>query len=387
MNYEYKTQILFIGENMNKKEIKSEMLKHFPYFDNCDPERCCDPLTEVFNRETINKYMKYLIGEGKPFCLFLVDVDNFKYINDGYGHKAGDMILTAVAQFLIETLGTRGVVGRYGGDEFVMVCEGITEYNDVWKVGHDINMSIGNLRVPDLDTPSITITMGVSRFPLDTTDFDELWNLSDKALYRGKTKGRNCFIIYLQSKHQNLELHGKRDMMFSPMYLHAKVFNTLTETKNLSQAIKNQMLFLVSYLMYDHMCIETSSGMKFRIIHSLSKYKDFKPVIYNELANVVDNTGLVHISKVSSLSGSVSDKFMRGLGEQCIVSTLYCSIDAFGKTYGYIRIDMTDTVRIWQNDEMNLIVTTAKAIGLLLHYNKTNIDKLDFGGVEIVGKE
>ncbi len=367
--------------------IREKLIKKFPYFATQDLSHAFDPLTEVFTRDTIKDYIRYLMDNKKPFSLFIADIDNFKYVNDGYGHKAGDGVLYDIAQFLSDMVGDRGVVGRFGGDEFLIVTEGITEYNDVWKIGHDINMNIGNVRFANDALPSITISMGISRYPNDTTDYEDLWNYADKALYRGKMKGRNCFIIYLESKHKNLDLKATRDIAFSPMYLHARVFNTLTETSNLAMAIKNQLLFLVTYHMYDHLCIETPSGMKFQMVHALSKHKDFKSLDFDTFANVVDNSGLAYANKVSSYSSSMSESVINELNEQSVVSAAYCKICAFDKVYGYIRIDMTDTVRIWQNDELNLIVSTARAIGLMLYYNNKTIEELDYGTVETVGKE
>lgn len=367
--------------------IRKSLIDKFPYFATQDLSHAFDPLTEVFTRDTIKGYIQYLMKNSIPFSLFIADVDNFKYVNDGYGHKAGDGVLTSIAQFLSDTVGKRGVVGRYGGDEFLIVCEGTNDYNDVWKIGHEINMTIGNLRFANDALPSVTLSMGVARYPIDTTDYEELWNLADKALYRGKMKGRNCFIIYLESKHKNLDLKAKRDMAFSPMYLHARIFNTLTETSNLAMAIKNQLLFLVTYHMYDHLCIETPSGMKFQMVHMLSKYKNFKSLDYKEFANIVDNSGLAYANKINSYSSSMSEEFINDLKEQSVVSAVYCRIGAFDKEYGYIRIDMTDTVRIWQTDELNLIISTARVIGLMLYYNHKTIEELDYGTVETVGKE
>ncbi len=366
---------------------REKLIKKFPYFATQDFSHAFDPLTDVFTRDVIKGYMQYLIDKKQPFSLFIADIDNFKYVNDGYGHKAGDSVLCSIAQFITDILGDRGVVGRYGGDEFLIISEGITDYNDVWKIGHDINMNIGNLRFADDALPSVTLSMGISRYPIDTKDYEELWNLADKALYRGKMKGRNCFIIYLESKHKNLDLKAKRDVAFSPMYLHAKVFNTLTETSNLGMAIKNQLHFLVTYHMYDHLCIETPSGMRFQLIHALSKHKQFESIDYNELVNIIDNSGLAYASKVSSYSSSMSEEFIKLLKKQSVVSAVYCRIGAFDKVYGYIRIDMTDTVRIWQTEELNLIIETARVIGLLLYYNNKTIEELDYGTVEIVGKE
>ena len=366
---------------------RKELLKRVPWFATQDLEHAFDNLTEVFTRDVVRDYIHHLIDTKVPFSLFMADVDNFKYINDGYGHRAGDEVLSSIAKFLMDSVGDKGIVGRFGGDEFILVCENITDYDAVWEIGHKINMTIGNLKFTNRDMPSVTLSMGVARYPLDTTDYEELWNLTDKALYRGKMKGRNCFIIYLESKHKNLDLKGKRDLAFSPMFLHAKIFSTLTETQNLSMAIKNLLLFLVSYHMFDHLCIETPSGMKFKMIHSLSKHKEFRHINYDELGKIVDNIGLLYANKISGYSSNMSSEFAEDLQGQHVVSTLYCRIEAFGKEYGYIRVDMTDTVRIWQNDELNLVVASARAIGLMLYYNKTTIEELDYGHIETVGKE
>lgn len=366
---------------------REKLIKKFPYFGTQDLSHAFDPLTEVFTRDMMKGYIHHLIDSNTPFSLFIADIDNFKYVNDGFGHKAGDAVLSDIAQFLSDILGERGVVGRYGGDEFLIVSEGIVEYSDVWKIGHDINMNIGNLRFSDDALPSVTLSMGIARYPLDTTDYEELWTLADKALYRGKTKGRNCFIIYLEAKHKNLDLKATRDVAFTPMYLHAKIFNTLTETGDIAKAIRNQLRFMITYQMYDHMCIETASGMKFEMVHALSKHKEFTSLGIEGFVNIIDNSGLAYANKVSSYSSSMSEEFIESLTKQSIVSAAYCRIGAFDKVYGYIRIDMTDTVRIWQTQELNLVLDTARVIGLLLYYNNKTIEELDCGTVETVGKE
>lgn len=374
--------------NWRNYMIRETLIKKFKYFKDVDFDHAFDNLTEVFTRDVIQNYMRYLVKNNIPFSLFIADVDNFKYVNDGYGHHAGDGVLTCVAQFLADMLGDRGVVGRFGGDEFMLVCEGINEYDDVWEIGHEINMNIGDLKFPNKKLPPVTITMGVARFPIDSTDYEEFWSLADKALYRGKMKGRNCFIIYLESKHKNLDLKDQREVAFSPTYLHANIFSTLTGSDDLATAIRNQLMFLVSYYMYDHVCIETQEGMKFGFLHILSKFKNFKPVCLDEIEKIVDNTGMATVNKTGGYSSKLGSILRQSLEDQNIVSSVYCRMSAYGKNYGYLRIDMTDTVRIWQNDELTMIVDTARIIALLLHYNNITIDELDPGSEEeIVGKK
>lgn len=367
---------------------RQTLIKRFPYFKRIDFEHAIDNLTGVFTRDVICGYMQHLIQSGTPFSLFIADVDNFKYVNDRYGHHEGDEVLACVAKFLSDILGKRGVVGRFGGDEFLLVCEGITDYNGVWAIGHEINLNIGNLKFRNEGLSQLTLTMGVARYPVDAVDYDEFFNLADKALYIGKSKGRNRFIIYLESKHKSLDFKSQREMAFSPTYLHSKLFSTLTGSDNLAAAIKSQLVFLASYNMYDHICIETEAGIKFNILHAQSRVKNFKPMKLKNICRSINSVGLVSIKITEGCGELLGENMQNALEAQAIKSSAYCSITAYGKTYGYIRVDMTATARIWQNDELAILVDTAKTIGILLHYNNTTIDELDSGEeTEIVGKK
>lgn len=364
------------------------LIKKIPYFKSVDFEHAYDNLTGVFTREVMNDYMNHLIKSNTPFSLFIADIDNFKYVNDLYGHSVGDTVLTDVAKFMSDTLGERGVIGRFGGDEFLLVCEGVAEYNGVWEIGHEINIKIAELKFSDLQMHRVTLTMGIARYPLDASDHDTLWSLADKALYIGKAKGRNRFIIYLESKHKSIDLNRRRDVEFSPVYLHSKLYSTLTGSTDLKAAIKSQLIFLVSYNLYDHLCIETAHGLKFNILHVLSRVSEFKPLNLQNIESAVGNVGLAPVNKTVGLNSKLGQDIQAELDAQEIKSSVFSRISAYGKIYGYIRIDTTNTERIWQNDELALIVDTANAIGILLHYNGTDIDSLDSGGhTEIVGEE
>ena len=97
-----------------------------------------DNLTDLFNRDVIVEYVGKLISENKKFALIIIDLDNFKYINDGYGHLFGDHVLKQYADALKKIFKERGVLGRYGGDEFFGVVEDVEEYDDLWRFLHEI---------------------------------------------------------------------------------------------------------------------------------------------------------------------------------------------------------------------------------------------------------
>jgi diguanylate cyclase (GGDEF)-like protein len=353
---------------------RESVLRGFKFFENKNLSYVFDPLTRVLNRETIVGYIKDLIINNQPFSLFIADIDNFKYVNDTFGHMVGDQVLVQTANYLADKVGDSGVIGRFGGDEFMIVFEDVTEYKDVWQWGHFINSDTGSLKFEGVSGLHISVTMGVARYPLDALNYDGILKLADKALYRGKMKGRNCFIIYLAEKHKNIDLKAEKDKSYSSMYLCSNVFTLLTESQDLQSNVTNLFKWLVSYFMFDHICLESQSGMIMEVMHRLTKVRQFKHINYDVISRAVNSQGIINISRIETVDDTCGVEFANALKEQNVTSTLYCKVQAFGKDYGFIRVDMTDTVRIWQAGEMDIIVVAANAIAMILYYQGKTLE-------------
>jgi diguanylate cyclase (GGDEF)-like protein len=188
-----------------------EYLSSFPYFreilSTTELPAIHDSLTGLIARPYLLGFVKAMIAEKTPFTLAILDLDNFKSINDNYGHKTGDDALRRIAEELRGYVGRDGMVGRFGGDEFLIVNIKSNAYNDIhdfyenmFKQAFRQNLYLDNV------TLFPTATIGSAAFPEDAGDFDTLFSLIDKTLYRGKSKGRNCYIIYVESKHAHLEI-------------------------------------------------------------------------------------------------------------------------------------------------------------------------------------
>lgn len=362
-------------------------VKQFEYFADRDLSHAFDLQTGVLKREEIIGYVSYLISKGKPFTFGIADIDNFKTVNDTYGHVRGDVALSAMAEYLCEKFDGIGVVGRYGGDEFMLVLEDYSEYKDVWTVAHSVNMDIGKVRAEGCKGLSMTITMGLCRYPHDAANFSELLALADKALYRGKMKGRNCFIIYLEEKHKNIDINDAVERRYSSTHLCSRVFTYLTSSKDMCAGIQTLFHKIVAYFMVDHICIETRKGTRFHVIHRLSKVRDFSKLDYDEINNLLNNAGLAYFNKISNLHEEDYGPVIKQLQQTQVSSGVYCKISAFGNEYGFIRVDMTDTARIWQQDDLNVLVIAANTIGLMLYYQNKTIDGLPECKPILVGGE
>ena len=358
--------------------VDNKLLKDLPFFNEQEIQYSYDGLTKVLNREMITSYVDYLIDQKIPFSVLLSDVDNFKYVNDTYGHMMGDHVLYEVAQTIQESIGENGVVGRYGGDEFMIVLPNINEYKEVWEICHNLNKNMSAMmkdKLRAMGGSSISLTTGVSRYPIDGKNYNSLVDTADKALYRGKYKGRNCFIIYLAEKHANIVLKKEGEASFKSMDMHAKVFELLTHDKSLKYSIRSLLQYLSSHFMIDHVCVQSSERIEVSAIHSLSKNKEFE-YIPNELyENIANNIGLFYVNVRHILSQIRQNKLFYAFVEQNISSALSCSIEAYGKVYGVLRADMTSK-RVWQSSEMDLFITSARLIGILLHNANTTLEEL-----------
>ena len=135
--------------------------------------------------------------------LAIVDIDHFKQVNDEFGHMTGDNIIRQVASILAEEVGDNGLVGRIGGDEFMILFYDAFDLEAARPRLRSIKNTVCGVFPPDVPgQPTVTLSIGCAAYPKDASNYEELFTLADFALYRAKEKGRNRYIIY------NRDLHG-----------------------------------------------------------------------------------------------------------------------------------------------------------------------------------
>jgi len=158
-----------------------------------------DDLTGLFSRKAFLEQFCKVLAQAKaslkeiPLSLALMDVDKFKAINDQYGHVTGDNVLVTVAKVIQANAGLDAVVGRYGGDEFLIVFPGEEREQAFLKLEqirqemsqHELVITEGSV------IKGIPISAGLASFPVDGRTENELLRKADHALYRAKVGGRN----------------------------------------------------------------------------------------------------------------------------------------------------------------------------------------------------
>ncbi len=155
-----------------------------------------DPLTDLFNQRVFNDMMTYEIKRAArheyPFALMVIDCDNFKPINDNFGHAFGDKFLQTVADILKKEKRDEDIVARYGGDEFTIILPECDE-NGALTVANRISKKIENekLIAPDGTKVGITISVGICIYPIHTLSQKDMFIIADYMMYQAKEEGKN----------------------------------------------------------------------------------------------------------------------------------------------------------------------------------------------------
>lgn len=156
-----------------------------------------DPLTSLWNRQGIYNILRYRMDEyllnGAGFAVAILDIDNFKKINDTYGHDAGDQTLITIAKSLIMGCRETDAVSRWGGEEFLLLINE-TDAHNIVEIAERIRTTIESLNIslPSKNPIKATVTIGLTSILSGSRPtLEELINKADQALYQGKRGGRN----------------------------------------------------------------------------------------------------------------------------------------------------------------------------------------------------
>jgi len=153
-----------------------------------------DALTGVYNRKFITESIQKEIDMQRPFALIMLDLDNFKLINDLYGHKSGDELLVLVAKKIAHQLKQSDSVARTGGDEFIILLRNIRAKTQILRVARRILQRIRSEM--DSNFSVIKASIGISRYPADGSLFDDILTKADAAMYESKRLGKNTITIF-----------------------------------------------------------------------------------------------------------------------------------------------------------------------------------------------
>ena len=160
-----------------------------------------DSMTKVMNNKGITTYAEAAVDSGEQIAVVMLDIDNFKSVNDTYGHLFGDTVIATVADVIKKVVGEHGVVGRVGGDEFLVILDDYGDELGLRNYLRSIKVNVNTLFLEKVGENRLSCSIGVSQCPINSDKFKELYMIADRALYLAKEKGKNCYIIYKEKLH------------------------------------------------------------------------------------------------------------------------------------------------------------------------------------------
>jgi diguanylate cyclase (GGDEF)-like protein/PAS domain S-box-containing protein len=171
-----------------------------------------DALTGLPNRtmfiQLLNQAIRYAQRNKRQLAVFFIDLDRFKIINDTMGHEAGDQLLQEIAKRFKQSLRAVDVVGRLGGDEFIMLIEEVAEWSQFALIAQKLLSSAMKPIVLQGEECQITASIGISLYPKDGTDEQTLMKNADMAMYFAKEEGKNNYQFYSKDIQSLVESFG-----------------------------------------------------------------------------------------------------------------------------------------------------------------------------------
>ena len=185
----------YIGTMTDISEYKSaeEQIRQLAFY---------DPLTALPNRRLLMDRLQHSVAmhlrDDKLMAVLMLDLDNFKPVNDSLGHLAGDELLQQVATRLLDRLRNIDLIARLGGDEFIVLLENITSADDAAYVANNIITELSKpfYLLPEQKEVHISASIGISLYGQHGTTPQALMDHADAALYKAKGSGRNCFTYF-----------------------------------------------------------------------------------------------------------------------------------------------------------------------------------------------
>lgn len=287
-----------------------------------------DSLTQVYNRGNFEKEVSRRFAENdkKRRGFLMVDIDDFKALNDLYGHQAGDEALREMARQMTELFPAPSIVGRIGGDEFLILAEEVAEPEtpSVWGERLTARFEQGAAKT------RTTCSVGICLAPQDGKDFDTLYRHADLALYHAKTRGKNQYSFYtstLLEKNSHKVLCAMRDQselpflqktLFEENDFLEYIFAVLYENEDVEQALQSIMEFVVRYFSLD--CAYFFSANKDGCLElhrewcragDISAVQGISCVELGAYTRKLLNAGLYYTNKITELPTALADAFVK----------------------------------------------------------------------------
>lgn len=377
-------KLIGVVSDINKEK---EALKHFMVLSQLDM------LTNVLNKTSTEKHINECIDvlSDKKHALLMMDIDDFKDINDTFGHIIGDSVLKEFTANLQRIFRTSDIIGRVGGDEFMVFMRDIKDVHIIEKKCNEILKLFKGEIMENLDHSSLSGSIGIALYPDDGSNYQDLYEKADKALYHAKKHGKSQYVYFNEIgntivKEENVIT--KKDVSkidtietFEGQLI-KYVFRELYVSKNIDKTIEQILSVIGVHLKVSRAYIFENNEDDSEITNTyewcspgIRQMKDELQHVSIEqrglLRNKYDDNGVFYLENIEDVKDN--PVYYNFVASQDIKSMLHCSMEDNGVYKGFIGFDECTQNRKWTLEELDLLRIIANIITVfLMKYRKEN---------------
>jgi len=340
-----------------------------------------ESFTGLWNKVSALEYLRERIetGDRKQVIAAIIDLDYFKIINDTYGHGFGDEVILRMSQILKNVVCGRGIAARFGGDEFMLVLEDIGTEMDLRSIIESVRTQLSWAFSDKVQGQRISCTIGIAEYPRNGKDFDTIFNKADRALYIGKQKGKNRYIIYKE------HMHGELPTSSDEKSLEQGIKDSLNVGKQLqgmswcfeqlctkgTAAIKDVCERLLGMYIVDRISIYTGKDLK--LLDSYGKAGQPLPsmsMVNNpEVLTLFDDDGVCHVL-FNHMNSFFFEDFHGALHKSGIYETTIFMNGTKRKIrslvcYDRVNVDRSNSKK-WSDEELHMLLLITQLMSNLL---------------------
>lgn len=335
-----------------------------------------DSISGLLNKRAVTSFAMEILA-GKPqynVNLVILDIDGFTDINSSYGHLFGDEVLYTVAGIVKKEINTHGIAGRISGSSFLIVLEDTKDEEDLRGVLRAIRTNTEFAFADRFKNFRLTCSMGVSTYPVDSADYDELFMQADKALYLAQQKGHNRYVIYDINKHGPVEKDvenkivylSRKDaesnrLSFAGQLAESLVLGRIPDTSVLMEQIRSQFAI-------DDICVFAGKDMNLILSCGNAQSKNAAYLFDNGYTERFTGDGIFVIDNVNELEGRDDNAFAQ-LTEQNIGGAVQYLMTENSIIKGMISFCYIGRFKKWSVTDINYLAIIGRTLTALLKKN------------------
>lgn len=361
-----------------------------------------DPLTGLLNRNASLVQIENALFEtaknDEISVMFMIDIDNFKQVNDTYGHIAGDTVLREMAKKLSTFFRKEDILGRIGGDEFIVFLSNIPGKSTALEKATQICHSMNNVYFLNSRQCTVSCSVGIAFAPFHGNSFDTLYEKADTALYHSKNQGKNQYSVYRDGLSKiNLdlkkatEIEHKMNSSFSGNltdYIFKILFNSNNTEDSITSALQilsshfsSERAYILEYSEF-HKCLFTKFESS---CCSITKNRLNIPL--SDLAHLVqllDEDGIYTIMDTNLAPDSTLKSIITTSNAQ---SAIFCAIIVSSELRGFLVMELSKPSQLFSLELRDTFKLSTEIIGMFIqniHRSKEYENYLD--GIQTVLK-